>query len=51
MTTELDALQNAAIDLQIEIKVEILEDKRKTLKKYFATKNNTVISPDTDELN
>jgi len=42
---ELEALQNAANDLGIEIYSKNQEDKRKTVKLYFAHSNGSTVSP------
>jgi len=44
-STELNALQNAANQIDLVIHEYFFEDKRKTLKKYFARKNGTSVSP------
>lgn len=43
--TEQQALQNAANDLNIEIKEHFAGDKRKTIKKYFAVIFGASVSP------
>ena len=43
--TEIQALQNAANDLDIVIHERFQEDKRRTIKKYYATLNGKGISP------
>ena len=52
--TEIQALQNAANDLDIVIHERFQEDKRRTIKKYYATLNGKGISPsalDYDQMN
>jgi len=44
-TTEQEALQNAANDLGIEIRIKYQEDKRRTVNRYFAMYNGTSVSP------
>lgn len=51
---EIQALQNAADDLGIIIHEQPQEDKRRSIKKYFATLNGVGISPsaiDYDQMN
>ena len=44
--TELEALQNAANDLGLTIHQKpFFEDKRKTVKKYFAQRGSNTVSP------
>ena len=52
--TEIQALQNAADDLDIIVYEQPQEDKRRSIKKYFATLNGVGISPsalDYDQMN
>jgi len=45
MQTEIQSLQNAANLIGLTIHEKFNEDKRKTAKMYFATKNGTTVSP------
>lgn len=45
MNTELEALQNAANLIDLVIHEKFIEDKRKTLKKYFAQSEKETVSP------
>lgn len=45
MQTELQSLQNAADQTGLIIHEKYQDDKRKTVKKYFATKGNMSVSP------
>jgi len=45
MQTEIQSLQNAANDLELFVHEQYNTDKRKTVKKYFLTKNGTSVSP------
>lgn len=45
MRTELDALQNAANNIGLTIHECFNQDKRKTIKHYFATLDNLSVSP------
>lgn len=52
--TELQALQNATNGLNgIEVYEKHMDDKRKTITRFFASKNGTTISPvlDYDQMN
>ena len=53
MQTELESLQNFGDKLGMVIHEQFKEDKRKTIKTYFATLNNISISPmlDYEQLN
>ena len=46
--TELEALQNAANDLNLTIHEKLTQDKRKTVKIYFANRGNETVSPNLD---
>jgi hypothetical protein len=46
--TELQALQNAARDLNLTIHEKSTQDKRKTVKLYFANRGNETLSPNLD---
>jgi hypothetical protein len=48
MNTEIEALQNAATSIGLTIVEKYKEDKRKTVKTYFAQKVNTTVSPTLD---
>jgi len=43
--TEIQALQNAADKIGLTVHEKWQEDKRKTLKKYFAQKGQVTVSP------
>ena len=43
--TEIQALQNAATAIGLTIHEKYQDDKRKTVKKYFATKGGVSVSP------
>ncbi len=45
MTTELEALQNFATTLNLNVNFKFTQDKRQTIKKYFLTDNGTSVSP------
>lgn len=45
MQTEIQSLQNAANDLELFVHHKFNEDKRKTVNKYFLTKNGKCVSP------
>lgn len=53
MQTELESLQNAANDLNLTVHEKFTNDKRRTVKTYFANKGNETVSPvlDYDQLN
>lgn len=53
MITELEALQNAADDLNLTVYEHYTNDKRQTVKKYFAAQEKMSVSPvlDYDQLN
>jgi hypothetical protein len=53
MTTELQALQNFGDILGLKIHEKYSEDKRKTIKKYFASLEGVSVSPvlDYEQLN
>lgn len=53
MQTELQSLQNAANVVGLTVYEKHQEDKRKTLKKYFANNGNETVSPvlDYEQLN
>jgi len=46
--TEIQALQNAANDLNLTIYEKQTQDKRKTVKLYFANRGNETVSPNLD---
>jgi hypothetical protein len=46
--TEIQALQNAANDLNLTIYEKPTQDKRKTVKMYFANRGNETVSPNLD---
>lgn len=48
MITEIQALQNAANSIGLTIEEKYQEDRRKTVKMYFAIKDNKSISPSLD---
>ena len=48
MNTEISYLQNAANDLNLEIVEKYNQDKRRKVKKYFATRNGWSVSPALD---
>ena len=52
-TSEITALQNFADELNLKIHLSYTVDKRKTVKKYFATCNGVSVSPELgyDKLN
>lgn len=43
--TEIEALKNAANDLELFVHEKFTQDKRKTVKTYFLTQNGTTVSP------
>lgn len=43
--SELESLQNAANNLNLKIYEKFTQDKRATIKKYFATQNGMCVSP------
>lgn len=45
MQTEIQSLQNAADDLGLIIYEKLTQDKRKTIKNYFAQKGSQTVSP------
>lgn len=51
--TEIEALQNAANDLGIEIRTKYQEDRRRSINKYFAMYKGNSVSPvlDYDQMN
>jgi hypothetical protein len=53
MQTEIQSLQNAADDLGLIIHEKLTQDKRKTVKKYFAQNGKETVSPvlDYEQLN
>lgn len=53
MNTEIQALQNAATELGLTIHEKFMEDKRKSVKKYFAQNGIETVSPvlDYEQLN
>ena len=53
MNTEKESLQNAANQVELLIHEKYQDDKRKTKKMYFATKNGFSVSPvlDYEQLN
>ena len=51
MQTEIQSLQNSANSIGLVIHEKFTEDKRKTVKKHFATKNGSLVSPNLDYLN
>ena len=53
MITELEALQNAADDLNLTVYEKITNDKRRTVKTYFANNGDETVSPvlDYEQLN
>lgn len=46
--TEIQALTNAASDLNLTIHEKPTQDKRKTVKTYFANRGNETVSPNLD---
>ena len=48
MNTELESLQNAANRIGLTIHKRFTDDKRKTVKMYFAQKGNETVSPTLD---
>ena len=46
--TEIQALQNAANDLNLTIYEKPTQDKRKTVKLYFANRGNETVIPNLD---
>lgn len=48
MNTEIEALQNAANNINLTIHERITSDKRKTVKYYFANRGNETVSPTLD---
>jgi len=51
MNAELQSLQNSANTLGLIIHEKFTQDKRKTTKMYFATKNGYLVSPNLDYSN
>ena len=45
MTTEMQSLQNMADVINLTVNHKFEQDKRRTINKYYATKNRTCVSP------